>query len=89
MSRFPTFLNQKPPLEHDVLRNWEDTAVKHGTHFMREPVVQSVAAMGVANKLYTKSNFGKGYNTDMKLLQRTTGHECYDFRIRPWPPQFR
>ena len=46
MSRLPAFLNQKPPLEHNVFGNLENPLAKHGPDFIREPVIELRAAIG-------------------------------------------
>ena len=40
MPRLPAFLNQKPPLEHNVFGNLENPLAKHGPDF---PIVLRLA----------------------------------------------
>jgi hypothetical protein len=67
--RFAAFLNQKPPFRHDVFRDLEDTAVKHGTHLVRRRLLQFRAPIDFANKLNSEANLGNGYNFDAKVFQ--------------------
>jgi hypothetical protein len=89
MSRLPAFLNQQPPLKHDVFRNLEHTTVEHRTHPLRQPIVQFGPAISVNNNFNAKPNFGKCDHADVKLVECAAGNERNDFLIRPWPAQFR
>jgi hypothetical protein len=75
VSRSPAFLNQKSPLKHDVFGDLENPFVKHGTHLVHEPVIQLSAPIGFTNKFNAKSNLGKRYGADIKLLKRATRHK--------------
>ena len=51
---YPVF---QSPLEHDVFSDRKDPLVKHGPHFLREPVIKRAAPVGISHKLDAKSNF--------------------------------
>ena len=89
VSRFPAFLNQQPSLQHNVFGDLQNPPVKHRPHLVRKPVVQLGAAVGFADKLNTKANFGKGYGADIELPKRTGGNEGHNARFRSRPSQLR
>ena len=82
MARLSAFLDQKPPLEHDVFGDLENPMVEHRAHLVREPIIQFCAAVGFVNKLNAEANLGKSYSADVKLIQRATGYKIYDSRFR-------
>ena len=47
MTDLATIFDQKPPLEHHILGDIEHAILEHWAHFMRKPIVQLGAAVGV------------------------------------------
>jgi hypothetical protein len=82
MPRLPAFLNQKPPLEHNVFGNLENPFAKHGPDLIRQPVIEVRAAIGLSDQLNAEANLGEGYSADVKLIKRTTGNERHNL----WKP---
>jgi hypothetical protein len=64
MPCLPAFLNQKPPLEHNVFGNLENPFAEHGPDFIREPVIEIGAPVGLTDQLNTEPNLGEGYCTN-------------------------
>ena len=87
LTALPALFDQKPPSEHDVFCDRENPLIKHGPHFVREPVVQLSTAIRFAYQLDSKSDLGKSHYADIKLLQRASGNKVHDPRFRPWPAQ--
>jgi hypothetical protein len=46
MAGLSAFLDQKPPLEHDVFGDLENPTIEHRPHFVREPIIQSARRLG-------------------------------------------
>ena len=82
MARLPPFLDQKEPLEQDVFGDLENPMVEHRAHLVREPVIQLGAAVWFANKLDAKTDLGKCYGTDVKLIKWAPGNKIDDFGFR-------
>jgi hypothetical protein len=40
MPRLPAFLDEKPPLEHDVFGNLENPFTRHGPDVIRQPAIE-------------------------------------------------
>jgi hypothetical protein len=76
-------------LEHylDVLAK-KNPPVKHGTHLVTEPFIQIGATTRLADKLNTKSNFGHGYDANVKIVKRLPSNESHNLRFRLRPTQF-
>jgi hypothetical protein len=89
MPRLPAFLNQKPPLEHNVFGNLENPFSEHGPDLICEPIIEIGAAIGLTDQLNAEANLGEGYSADVKLIKRTTGNERHNLLLRLGPPQFR
>ncbi len=87
--RLPAFLHQKPPFEHNVFSDLENTTVEDGAYVVREPVIQFRAARGFADQLNAKSNLGKRNRADIELVKGTAIDERHDPLVRLSPPQFR
>src|SRR5258708_1483563 len=43
VSGFASFLDEQTPLEHDVFSHLKNALLKHGSDFVREPIVQLTA----------------------------------------------
>jgi len=89
VSRFPAFLHQKPPLQHDVFRDLQNAPLEHGPHLAREPAIQLRPTIGFGDTLDAEANFRQGNDADMNLAEGASGHEVHNPWFRPWPPQFR
>jgi len=88
MASLSAFLNQKPPLEHDVFGHLENPMGEHRAHLVSEPVVQLGAAVGFIDKLDAEPDLGKSYRANVKLIKRATGDKAYDLGFRFWAAQF-
>src|SRR5713101_4838216 len=64
---YPVF---QSPLEHDVFSDRKDPRVKHGPHFLREPVIKRDAPVRISHQLDAKSNFRERYRANVKLVER-------------------
>ena len=78
------FLDQKPPLEHDVFGDLENPMVEHRAHLVGEPIIQFGAAVGFVYKLDAEADLGKSYRADVKLVKRAPVDKIYDSRFRLW-----
>ena len=59
MPRLPAFLNQKPPLEHNVFGNLENPSAKHGPDLIRQPVIEVRAATRFTDHLNAETKLGE------------------------------
>jgi hypothetical protein len=65
----PAFLDEKPPLQHDVFRYFENAAFKHGAHLVRQPLIQFGSAIGFCNQFDAEAYLGKRHNADKNLIE--------------------
>ena len=78
MASLSAFLDQKPPLNHDVFGDLKNPMVEHRAHLVCEPVIQLGATVWFVNKLDAKTDLSKGYRADVKLIKRAPGDKIDD-----------
>ena len=88
MSRLAAFLDQQPPFEHYVFGDRQDALLEHRAHFMRQPIGEFGALVGVGDELDTETNLGEGHGADVETVERMGGDEGEHFRFRPRAAQF-
>ena len=85
VSGLPSVLDQQTPLEHDVFSHRKNALLKHGSDFVREPIVQLTANVGVRQEFNTEADFGEGNAANEQPIERLGSDEGDDlaFRLRP------
>ena len=63
--------------------------LEHWAHFMRKPIVQLGAAVGVIDKLNAKPNVRQRDRADVEQIERLSGDEGEDFAVRLEAAQLR
>jgi hypothetical protein len=85
VSGFPSFLDEQTPLEHDVFSHLKNALLKHWSDFVREPIVQVTADVGVGHEFNAEADFGEGNAANEQPIERLRSDEGDDlaFRLRP------
>src|SRR5262245_1784761 len=86
VSALASFLNQEPPLEHDVFGDSERALLEHRANLVSEPVHECGAAHGIGNELDTEADLGQRHDADTEKLKRLASDEGEHLRLRPWSP---
>ena len=89
MPHLATLLDEKSPLEHDVLGHLENALLEHRTNAVPEPFMQLDATDRVNHGLDAESNLGEGDGADEQVFQPLPRDEAEDARIRARAAQFR
>ena len=82
MTSLAALLEEKPPLEHDVLGNWQDPLLKHWPDFKRQPIVEIEAARSVWEQFDAEPKLSKRYDTDKQKIERLPLYEGDDLALR-------
>jgi hypothetical protein len=69
MAGLAALFDQQPPLEHHVLGDIEHAMPEHWAHFMRKPIVQLGAAVGVIDKLNVDARGDAGRNRPLRFFE--------------------
>ena len=85
VSGFPSFLDEQAPLEHDDFSHLKNALLKHGSDFVRVPIVQLAADVGVRYEFNAEADFGEGNAANEQPIERLRSDEGDDlaFRFRP------
>ncbi len=89
MAGFPALFQQEPPSEHDIFRDRKNPSVKHGPHFLCQPIRNLLAARPLLNNLNAEANFSERENADVKLVDWPLLEERNNPRLRPLFSSFR
>ncbi len=89
VSGFPSFLDEQTPLEHDVFSHLKNALLKHGSDFVREPIVQLTADVGVRHEFNAEADFGEGNAANEQPIERLRSDEGDDLAFRLRPTEFR
>src|SRR5262245_52171627 len=84
VSVLPAFFHQEPPLEHDVLGDFEDALLEHRPHLVREPVVECCATGGIHDELDAEAYLGEADGAHIETLEGLSRHEAHDLPLRLW-----
>ena len=89
MSGLATILNEKSPLEHDILGKGKNALIEHRPYLVGQPVIEFGTPDGIADHLDAISNFSESHRADEQRLEWLGRNERHNPRFWAWPTQFR
>lgn len=78
----PSVLNEKPPSQHDVFSDVENSILEHGADFVREPFRHFGSPRDVGRDLDAKTNVGESDNADIKTGEWPSRYEPGNASVR-------
>ena len=68
--------NQKSPLEHDILGNFEYPLIEHGSNSVKKPGIELSAAHRISCGFNTITNFSERNGADKQILEPLSFYEA-------------
>ena len=89
VSRLSAVLHQQSPLQHDVLRDRQDSLEEHRPNLVGQPFGQFSPPPGIGKQFDAEPYLGKCYDANMQALKRLSLDESDDFCLRSGTTKLR